>query len=113
MRGPRLLLFALLAAGVLAPGPAAVVRAEYLCVQLRDARNTFVCSPPRGQMVRNVNGKYVCGPGRCVTLSNGGVVCSAVPGGAIAVDTMGRPVCFGGCVNASGAMCVIPVADER
>ena len=113
MRGPSLLIGAVLAAGVMALAWPAPVRAEFRCVQLTDSRNSIICAPPRGQLLQNNNSKYVCGPGRCLTLSSGRSVCSAVPGGAIALDTRNRPLCYGGCVEPSESMCVTPIPDER
>lgn len=100
----------LTAAGGLMPVDPAT--ADFQCVQLRDSRNSIVCAPPRGQLMQTSRGKYVCGPGRCVTSSSGRIMCSAVPGGAVATDTMGRPLCDGGCVEPSESMCVTPVSDK-
>ena len=100
------------AAGGLTLMSSAPAGAGFQCVQLTDSRNSIICAPPRGQLMQNVKGRYVCSPGRCVTLSSGGIVCSAVPGGAIALDSLGRAICFGGCVEPAESMCVTPIVDK-
>ena len=107
-----LLMLMLAAAWGLMPAAPAGASADFQCVQKLDRDNSIVCAPPRGQLMQNSRGKYVCGPGRCVTSSSGRIVCSALPGGAIATDTMGRPLCDGGCVEPTEAMCVTPIPDE-
>lgn len=88
--------------------------AEFHCEQRLDQNNSFICAPPRGSLLKNRYGKYVCGPGRCVVKnSDGEVICAAAPGGAVALDSRGRSLCVGGCVRASEALCVVPVPDDN
>ncbi len=91
---------------------APVCLAQFQCEQKTDARNTIICAPPQGDLVRNRSGKYVCGPGQCVVNSSSGeVICSAAPGGLAALDSRGEGLCVEGCVAASESLCVTPVPD--
>lgn len=88
------------------------VCAQFHCEQLTDSRNTIICAPPLGSMIKNRNGKYVCGPGQCIMKnSTGEVICSSAPGGLMALDTRNEGLCVGGCIPASESLCVTPIPD--
>jgi hypothetical protein len=88
--------------------------AQYHCEQQLDARNSIICAPPLGSMVKNRNGKYVCGPGQCIMLSSTDeIICSSVPGGLVALDSRNRGLCVEGCVSATEALCVSPIPDSK
>lgn len=88
--------------------------AQYHCEQRLDSKNSIICAPPLGSMVKNKKGKYVCGPGQCIMMSSTDeVICSAAPGGLMALDTRNRGLCVGGCVSATEALCVAPIRDPK
>ncbi len=91
--------------------PAVVGASDFHCVQLPDSRNSLLCAPPRGSLLKNEKDRYVCGPGQCLRQASGRTICSAVPGGAAALDSRDRGLCDGGCVEATEDQCVTPIPD--
>lgn len=74
---------------------------------IRDGEpDTVLCPPPGGNLVKDTNGNVVCGIGWCVTNSKGNVKCSMVPGGAAILSGHGDSLCVGGCLEASGSLCL-------
>ncbi len=59
-------------------GAATAAEAHSPCIT---TMNGFLCPPPFGDLVKNWNGQYVCGPGACVISSSGKVYCSSQIGG--------------------------------
>lgn len=91
--------------------PAAAGAADFKCAQLLDSSNSVICAPPRGDLIKNMKDQYVCGPGQCVRNAMGEVICSAAPGGSVALDTQDRGLCVGGCLEATANQCLTPIPD--
>lgn len=68
----------------------------------------MICPPPLGGLMTDINGITVCGPGFCARDSYGKVSCSSQPGGAAVVDSNGKVLCVGGCVDGATSYCVAP-----
>lgn len=68
----------------------------------------IACSPPYGGIVMTIDGKALCGPGECKIDAHGQAFCSAVEDGSITFDTLGKPICTGGCIPASASACIWP-----
>lgn len=73
-----------------------------------DLYGQWICPPPNGGMMTDINGNIVCGPGLCGRDSRGKVRCSALPGGLAVIDSRGAVICVGGCVDGSTKACMKP-----
>ena len=74
----------------------------------RSTGNEFICPPPMGDMVVDIMGNFICGPGQCAIDTNGKVKCASKPGGQSVIDSTGKAKCVGGCVDGSASACVAP-----
>lgn len=67
-----------------------------------------VCAPPIGGIIKDKNGRPVCGRGQCLANDLGNIVCSPQVGGYSSRDAHGKVVCTGGCVSAAASLCQSP-----
>lgn len=88
--------------GLSLTGPA---HAQSSCV--KDGLGRVVCAPPGGTAVPTISG-VACGLGQCVADGLGRLYCSSEKAGGATLDSLGRPVCVGGCVPASPSNCQTP-----
>ena len=68
----------------------------------------IACSPPFGGIVRTLDGRMLCGPGKCMISAFGQAFCSTEMYGSATINSFGEPVCTGGCVAASAEECSWP-----
>jgi len=66
------------------------------------------CAPPGGGIMLDWMGQPVCGRGQCLRDKLNRIVCSSQPNGYATLNSMGIPVCTGGCEFASSSLCEQP-----
>ena len=75
---------------------------------LVNTSGAIACSPSFGGIVKTGDGQMLCGPGQCTITIEGEAFCSALVGGSATRNSLGEPVCAGGCVPASAEACTWP-----
>ncbi|MDL2259763.1 hypothetical protein LJB99_02655 [Deltaproteobacteria bacterium OttesenSCG-928-K17] len=80
------------------------------CQQDLSGKSTtrYICPPPMGDLVVDINGKFLCGPGQCTIDAHGKTRCSAKAGGRSLIDINGKVQCVGGCMDGRTDICSIP-----
>ncbi len=75
---------------------------------LLDQTDTAFCAPPGGGIAKDSTGRVACGSGQCVAYGIGNVACSKVTGGGALLDSVGTPLCVGGCEDGRPYYCAVP-----